>query len=347
MRRAASGVEGHEAASPEAVRRPSAVGRLALGLKFYLGFAPSFSRLGFERRGLAERPLEADFTGQRWLVTGASGGIGEAIARGAAARGATVLAVARSRRKLDRMRAAAPVLDAIRPLVADLSRPAELEALAAGLAGAGGGLDVLVNNVGVLCNTHALTPEGHESSYATNLLGHYVLTEALLACGAFNPGALVVAMSSGGMYTEALDPARLDVTRGEGWDGVAAYARHKRAQVELTHHWNAKWSDVATFHVMHPGWVDTAGVRTALPGFRRVFRRILRTPAQGADTALWLAATRPAPLAEGIWLDRAQRPEHLSDLTRTGPAQRRALVAVLERARAGSLAVATPAAGDA
>jgi hypothetical protein len=81
---------------------------------------------------------------------------------------------------------------------------------------------------------------------------------------------------------------------------------------------------------MHPGWVDTEGVKTSLPGFRRLFRPILRTPEQGADTALWLAATRPPASGEGIWLDRELRPEHVNDSTRTDAARRRELVGRLE-----------------
>ena len=84
------------------------------------------------------------------------------------------------------------------------------------------------------------------------------------------------------------------------------------------------------FYVMHPGWVDTEGVRTSLPGFRRLFRRILRTPEQGADTAIWLAAERPEPPAEGIWLDREPQPEHVTRHTRTEPELRQQLVAELQ-----------------
>jgi hypothetical protein len=61
-----------------------------------------------------------------------------------------------------------------------------------------------------------------------------------------------------------------------------------------------------------------------------VFKPLLRTPEQGADTAVWLAAERPEPLAEGIWLDREPEPEHLNDATRTDSALRSQLVAGLE-----------------
>ena len=103
-----------------------------------------------------------------------------------------------------------------------------------------------------------------------------------------------------------------------------------RSLVELTRHWNAKYGPEINFHTMHPGWVDTEGVRISLPGFRRLFGPLLRTPEQGADTAIWLAAERPDPPAEGSWSDREPQPEHLTDATRTDPAMRRQLVAGLE-----------------
>jgi hypothetical protein len=68
---------------------------------------------------------------------------------------------------------------------------------------------------------------------------------------------------------------------------------------------------------MHPGWVDTPGIATALPGFRRLTRPILLTPEQGADTIVWLAATPPEHLGTGrFWHDRRPRPEYLLPWTR-------------------------------
>ena len=46
---------------------------------------------------------------------------------------------------------------------------------------------------------------------------------------------------------------------------------------------------------MHPGWADTPGVVTSLPVFHKVMGPLLRDPATGADTIVWLAATDPAP----------------------------------------------------
>jgi dehydrogenase/reductase SDR family member 12 len=301
---------------------------------FYARFALPFSRIGYRRR-VGEAGLDADFSGQRWVVTGATGGIGRAIALGAAARGAKVLALGRDARKLHALAKQATDPGRIQPLPADLSLMREVARAAADIAAAGT-VDVLVHNVGVMCHDYRQTAEGLEQGYATNLLGHWVLDQGLRRGGAFTAGSAVVSMSSGGMYGAALDLDALQAPDATTHDGFSAYAQHKRAQVELTHHWNTLGKDQPRAWVMHPGWVDTEGVRSALPGFRRLFGSVLRTAEEGADTALWLADTRP-PTGEGIWLDRHRDTEHAFGFTRGG-ADDGALVARLADAAARALA---------
>ena len=122
------------------------------------------------------------------------------------------------------------------------------------------------------------------------------------------------------MYTERLDLDRLD-TGPEGFDGVKAYAQAKRAQVVLNQQWAERaGASGVTFHAMHPGWVDTPGVQTSLPDFYRVMGPWLRTPDQGADTMVWLAAA-DEPLASNgrFWLDRHRRWTNKLPWTRTRP----------------------------
>ena len=288
--------------------------KLIGALVFYTRFALPFSRIGFRRRVRA--PLAADFSGQRWVVTGATGGIGRAIALGAAARGATVLALARDKAKLYALARDAQGPGRIEAVQVDLSLMRDLRR-AAGEIAAQGRVDVLVHNVGVMLHDYARTDEGAERSFATNLLGHWVLDAALREAGALDARSAIISMSSGGMYCAALALEQLEAADAASHDGFLAYAQHKRAQVELTKYWNSLGPDAPKAWVMHPGWVDTDGVRSSLPGFRKVFGRVLRNADEGADTALWLAAVRP-PVGEGIWLDRQRDPEHAFGFTREG-----------------------------
>lgn len=290
----------------------------ALGsLIFYSRFFTRFSRVGLLRRQRDWHPYPERLDGQAWLVTGASGGIGAAIAGLAHARGARVPAAARSEDKLAALVRDAGAPGRMVPLRVDFASVADTRRLVQDLTARGERIDVLVNNVGLLLDRFELTPEGLETSFVTNLLSHYVLTEGLRAAGRFADGAAVVNMSSGGMYGAPLRLAEMAATRASDHDGMAAYAMHKRAQVELTRAWNQRWQGQPRVYVMHPGWVDTAGVQTALPAFRATLRRHLRTPQEGADTALWLGSTRPEIAADGgIWLDRVLDPEHEFSMTR-------------------------------
>lgn len=310
--------------------------RTAASLFFYARFFSRFSAMGLRRRSAQWQPFTADLRGQTWVVTGASGGIGQAIALGANARGAQVICVARDAYKLSAVHAAATHPERLACWPVDLSLVAATRKLAIALAARQGGVSVLVNNVGVLLNQHSRTAEGLETSFATNLLNHFVLTEELYAKGALQPDGVVINMSSGGMYGAALDLPTIARNAAAEHDGMAAYAQHKRAQVELTRWWNQQWQGRPTAHVMHPGWVDTQGVRTSLPGFRAALKRHLRNPEDGADTALWLGATRPPAVAEGgIWLDRVRDPEHQFGFTRNPKTSVDALVAFLRETAAG------------
>jgi hypothetical protein len=81
---------------------------------------------------------------------------------------------------------------------------------------------------------------------------------------------------------------------------------------------------------MHPGWARTEGVKTSLPLFNRVMRPLLRTPEQGADTIVWLAAAEEPGLSNGrFWFDREVVPTHLTRSTHESAYERDALWAGL------------------
>lgn len=302
-------------------------------LFFYARFLPRFSRFGYARRARDFEVLDFDFHGQRWVVSGATGGIGRAIALGAATAGADVIALGRDGARLQALEAEGA--GRIHGFSVDLSCVAATRACASALA-RGGRVDVLVNNVGLMLHEFRRSAEGIEVSFATNLLNHFVLTEGLREAGALDAHSAVISMSSGGLYGARLDLAALEAEEAAQHNGLAAYAQHKRAQVELTRWWNTLGDAAPRAYAMHPGWVDTDGVRSALPQFRRVLGRWLRSAEEGADTALWLAAKRPPLAAEGgLWLDRQRDTEHAFGFTRGG-ADAEALVGRL-RARLDAL----------
>jgi dehydrogenase/reductase SDR family member 12 len=303
---------------------------------FYGRFTLSFTQVGYRWRRRGWPAFTPDFRGQHWLVTGGSGGLGRHIVLAAARAGASVTAAARSESKLAQLRAdaARDGLAGIDTERCDFALQQDTARLLDRLQAAGRKIDVLVNNVGVLLDDHSLTAEGRETSFGSNLLSHYHLTEGLIRRGLMaDSRGLVINMTSGGGYNVPLGTALLNVTRPEKFNGTVAYAFHKRAQIVLNQYWRDTYGPRGlTFYVMHPGWADTDGVKFSMPRFRKILQRILRDPESGADTALWLAGTRPAqPEQELVWFDRAIRNAHAYEHTRTSRDTPQSLVAYLEK----------------
>ncbi|WP_199430784.1 SDR family NAD(P)-dependent oxidoreductase [Qaidamihabitans albus] len=287
-----------------------------------------YTTLGFRLRERWWRPLEpGSLDGRRAVVTGAGSGIGKAIATGLAGLGATVhLAV----RDLGRG-------NAVREEIGDQVPGADLQVneldvatldgvhrFAEKFLADHGRLDVLIHNAGVLPQRRTESPDGHELALATHVLGPFLLTDLLVpALRAAEDAARVIFMSSGGMYTQRLRDDDPQYNRGRYRGGVA-YARTKRMQVVLARMWARRLGgDGIAVHSMHPGWVATPGIASSLPGFATAMGPLLRSPAEGADTAVWLAASAEGDRASGqFWHDRAPRPEHCLPGTRETPAQR-------------------------
>jgi len=80
----------------------------------------------------------------------------------------------------------------------------------------------------------------------------------------------------------------------------------------LTEEWTRRLGGLGiTAHAMHPGWVDTPGIEASLPRFHKLLGPVLRTPAEGADTIVWLgAAEEPLRRPGRFWHDRRERPTH-------------------------------------
>jgi dehydrogenase/reductase SDR family member 12 len=156
-----------------------------------------------------------------------------------------------------------------------------------------------------LFNERRETAEGMELTFATDLLGVFYLTQRLKKIFPRQGAARIINVSSGGMYTQKIDVHDLQNKQG-AYDGSTAYARAKRGVVILTECWAEQMrASGVVVHSMHPGWVDTPGIETALPKFHSGIHSILRTPEQGADTIVWLASSIKAGLSTGkFWLDR-------------------------------------------
>lgn len=290
---------------------------------------PGYSRVGFllRRHWWPADPPPGSLAGRTAVVTGANSGLGKAAAAGLAGLGARVYLVVRDAARGERARAelagGLPSAD-LRVRCCDVSSLADVRRFARELAAAESRVAALVHNAGTLPATRAESVDGHELTLATHVLGPFLLTGLLAPQLA--GGGRVVFVTSGGMYTQ---PLRTDdwQYRRERYRGTVAYARSKRMQVALAEPLAATLGNREVgVHAMHPGWADTPGVASALPGFHRLLGPVLRSPEEGADTIAWLAAAdEPAHHPGQLWHDRAVRPKHLLSRTRETPAQRQLL----------------------
>ena len=289
-----------------------------------------FSRLGYRVRSRGWRPSDLPrMDGKVVLVTGANSGLGFAAAEGFARLGASVWMAVRDARRGQEARSRIQESTSSGTLhmgVCDLSRLDSVHDFAARFAAEVPSLDVLVNNAGVLTESRELSGDGIELTLATNVIGPFLLTGLLVPLLSASAPSRVINVSSGGMYSQRLDVGDLQSQRGD-FEGTRAYAQTKRAEVVLTELWGERLrSRGVVVHSMHPGWVDTPGLRASLPQFHRLVRYGLRSAAQGADTIVWLgAAEEPGRCSGRFWHDRRERPTHILPRTRETDGDRRRL----------------------
>jgi NAD(P)-dependent dehydrogenase (short-subunit alcohol dehydrogenase family) len=245
---------------------------------------------------------QQDLVGKVMLLTGATEGIGLAAARAFTARGATLTLVGRNRDKTERVCAALRAQGGkaeIDFIVADLSKLADVRAVAAEFKKRRDRLDVLVNNAGAMFERHMLSADGFEMTFALNHLGYFLLTRELL--GMLGPGGRIVSTASAAHRGSKLD---LDTVakRPDGKAGFAAYCDSKLCNILFTRELARRTADRGIVpSSFHPGFVRSGfgmgGSKKVAVAIRISGALFARSPEKGADTMVWLAAD-PDPTKE-------------------------------------------------
>ena len=218
------------------------------------------------------------------VVTGANSGIGLAAAKGLADKGFAVVMTARDPRRGEEARArlAAAGLDvALRKL--DVTRSEDARALARWLREQHGRVDVLINNAGIMNESRRAAPERSSDPLqvsATTVMEHFNVN----TLGAMRVIQALVPLMG--------DDARIvNVSSGLGQlsdmgGGHLGYRLSKAALNAATRVFASELGGSGVkVYSMCPGWVQTRMGGDSAP----------RSPEEGADTALWLATTAPAP----------------------------------------------------
>ena len=201
-----------------------------------------------------------DLTGRRFVITGASSGLGEETTRAVASKGAAVSMLARSLEKLEaaaaRIRAKVPGAQ-LELYEVDLASLASIRAFTDAYLATHDAIDVLINNAGVMCCPLGRTADGFELQFGTNHLGHFLLTNRLLPAIRKGDAPRIVNLSSGGhsISNVDLDDPNYESSDYDPWD---SYGRSKTANalfaVELAR--RLKDDGVLAFSV-HPGAIMT------------------------------------------------------------------------------------------
>ena len=242
-------------------------------------------------------------TGKFVLVTGGTGGIGKATAIGLATMGARVGVTGRDVSRTAQAAADVSAVSgnpAVDAFAADMTSQAEVRRLAAAVLGAYPRLDVLVNNVGGFWAHRHPTADGLERTFALNHLAPFLLTNLLLERLKASAPARVVTVSSNAHTMGRIDFDDLQGARN--YSGQRAYSQSKLANILFTNELARRLEGPGvTATCLHPGVVYTRfGAEDQIWYFgalQRLGMFVLKTPAQGAETPIYLASS---PDVEGI-----------------------------------------------
>lgn len=215
--------------------------------------------------------VHSDLKGLRAAVTGGTSGLGLALVRALAKRGAQVAFVARTREAVERVSAETGALG----IVGDVGRKTDIHAIALQITGNLGGLDLLVNNasslgpipLALLADTQC---EELEEALATNLVGPFRLTKALF-------GALTASARQGRDAVVVNITSDAAVNAYAGW---GAYGASKAALQHLTAIWAEEAREEGVrFLAIDPGDMDTPLHAQAVP---EADRSALKRPEEAA-----------------------------------------------------------------
>jgi NAD(P)-dependent dehydrogenase (short-subunit alcohol dehydrogenase family) len=271
----------------------------------------------FDKDSTAEQVSEGiDLRGRRALVTGASGGLGAETARVLALRGAAVTLTARDVPKGEKVAAeirSQTGNEAIDVLALELASPASVRAFAEAYLARHRALNLLINNAGVMACPLARTAQGWEMQFATNHLGHFLLTHLLMPALRAGAPARVVNVSSRG---HRFSPVVFEDIHFEkrAYDKWASYGQAKTANCLFALELDRRYAGagIRSFS-LHPGAIMTELGRHMSEADRAEL--MSRAPAGGfewktvpcgAATSVWAATAPELDGKGGLYLDDCQ-----------------------------------------
>ncbi|CAN6987147.1 hypothetical protein IGI04_001377 [Brassica rapa subsp. trilocularis] len=263
---------------------------------------------GFGSKSTADEVTEnCDLRSTTAIITGATSGIGAETARVLAKRGARLIFPARNVKAAEeakgRIVSEFPGTEIV-VMELDLSSMSSVRSFVAGFESLHLPLNLLINNAGRLAHEHAISEDGIEMTFATNYLGHFLLTNLLLkkmiqTAEETGVQGRIVNVTSGihGWFTgDLIEYLRLISQPKCQFDATRAYALSKLANVLHTKELSSRLQKIGanvTVNCVHPGVVktrltrDREGLLTDLVFF--LTSKLLKTVPQAAATTCYVA----------------------------------------------------------
>ncbi len=270
----------------------------------------------FGEQSTTDEVLEGiDLTGKVAIVTGASGGLGEETARALAAKGASVTIAARDMARAEKT--AAGIRESTGNHQVDvgemeLDKPDSVRAFASDWLSKHNELNLLINNAGVMACPLSRTPEGWEMQFATNHLGHFLLTCLLSPALVKGAPARVVNLSSGGHNFAPVDFDDIHFNERE-YQKFVSYGQSKTANILFSIELDNRLKDRGVrANAVHPGVIMTdLGRHMSQEDIDSLMNNrpegsppmTMKEIPQGAATSVWMAS---APELEGVGGQYAQ-----------------------------------------
>ena len=264
---------------------------------------------GFSATSTTDEVLAGlDLTGRRFLVTGASGGLGLETSRALASKGAIVVMAARDSPKNE---TAAAGIRAVHPdaklesLILDLGSLTSVRAAAVEFMSRNVALHGLILNAGIMATPLGHTVDGFEQQFGVDHLGHFLLARDLLPRLVESAPARVVVLSSAGHQMGDVDFDDVNFERRD-YEPFLAYGAAKTCNVLHAVEIDRRYRDqgVRAFAV-HPGVIHTElGRYMTDETMASLISRLSESPVamawksaeQGAATSVWAATS---PLLDG------------------------------------------------
>jgi NAD(P)-dependent dehydrogenase (short-subunit alcohol dehydrogenase family) len=257
-------------------------------------------------------------SGKRVLVTGVSAGLGVETARVLAAHGAQVVGAARDLAKAhtatEQVRAQAANGGSLRLVQLDLASLASVRRCADGLLEDNKPFDMIIANAGVMACPKGATPDGFETQFGTNHLGHFVLVNRIASL--LRPGSRLVNLSSAGHRFADVDLDDLNFEHSP-YSEFVAYGRSKTANVLFAVEFDRRHkAQGVRATAVHPGAIHTELSRYMTPEITAKLIADInanqpkggapfsyKSIPQGAATSVWAACVADAEAVGGRYCE--------------------------------------------